>query len=104
MPCLEQSTLDIGTYHVGQVTDNGHGISEEDQKNMFKRFHRGWAKQSSIPGTGLGLALVKELLEFYAGDIHVDSVVSKGTTFTFWIPSPATHEVKDNETSSIDEQ
>jgi signal transduction histidine kinase len=75
-----------GRYCVGQVEDNGHGISEEHQKQLFKRFHRGWAKESSIPGTGLGLALVKEQLTLYNGDIHFDSTLGLGTTFTFWIP------------------
>jgi PAS domain S-box-containing protein len=85
-PCLDKHTLAQGAYCVGQVIDNGHGISPEDQKHIFKRFQRGWAKQSSIPGTGLGLALVKELLEMYGGGIALESTVGQGTMFTFWIP------------------
>jgi PAS domain S-box-containing protein len=84
--CFDTQTLGEGTYCVGQVIDNGHGISAEDQTHIFKRFQRGWAKQSSIPGTGLGLALVKELLDMYKGGIHLESIVGEGTMFTFWIP------------------
>jgi signal transduction histidine kinase len=71
---------------VGQVEDNGHGIQPEDLENLFRRFHRGWAKYSNIPGTGLGLPLVRELLTIYGGDIHVDSRPDEGSIFTFWIP------------------
>lgn len=78
--------LPEGQYIVGIVSDNGPGISPDDQKQLFTRFFRGWAKQSQIPGTGLGLALVRESLRSYNGDIKVDSIIDEGTTFTFWIP------------------
>jgi signal transduction histidine kinase len=71
---------------VGQVEDTGHGIQPEDLENLFKRFHRGWAKYSNVPGTGLGLSLVRELLTIYGGDIHVSSHLEQGSIFTFWIP------------------
>ena len=82
----DTAQLEPGIYCIGQVEDNGHGIAEEHQQQLFKRFHRGWAKESSIPGTGLGLALVKEQLALYNGDIHFKSAVGQGTTFTFWLP------------------
>lgn len=75
-----------GRYIVGQVRDNGSGISEEDLRQLFTRFFRGQASQSNIPGTGLGLALVRELLRLYGGGITVYSKVDEGTLFTFWIP------------------
>lgn len=78
--------LPDGDYIIGTVCDNGPGISPEDQKQLFTRFFRGWAKKSQIPGTGLGLALVRELLHLYDGDINVASTINEGTTFTFWIP------------------
>jgi signal transduction histidine kinase len=53
---------------------------------LFTRFDRGWARQSNIPGTGLGLALVKDLIQAYGGNIHVTSVLNEGSTFTFWLP------------------
>ncbi len=69
---------------VGQVEDTGHGIQNLD--DLFKRFDRGWAQHSTIPGTGLGLPLVRDLLRIYGGDIHVSSVLNQGSIFTFWIP------------------
>lgn len=85
-PSLSQAGLTEGVYCAGQVEDNGHGIAAEDLPHLFERFHRGWAKQSHVPGTGLGLALVRELLGVYGGAIHVDSELDHGTLFTFWIP------------------
>lgn len=79
-------TLHPGQYVVGQVADTGHGISPEDLQQLFTRFFRGWASQSAIPGTGLGLSLIKEMLTLYGGDIHVNSQVNHGSTFTFWLP------------------
>jgi two-component system phosphate regulon sensor histidine kinase PhoR len=86
LPWFSEAAFNEELYCVGQVEDTGYGICSEDLPQLFERFHRGWAKQSNIPGTGLGLALVKELLTLYQGDIHVDSEQSVGTIFTFWIP------------------
>lgn len=86
LPWFSEMIIDNGLYCMGQVEDSGYGIVPEDLPHLFKRFQRGWAKQSNIPGTGLGLALVKELLLSYQGDIRVDSEQSVGTIFTFWIP------------------
>lgn len=81
-PVLDADKL----YVVGQISDNGHGMSAEDLANLFTRFNRGWAKNSTIPGSGLGLSLVKDVLERYGGVIHVESEIGKGTAFTFCIP------------------
>ena len=74
-------------YVIGQVEDSGHGIDPADLPTLFQRFNRGWAQSSNIPGTGLGLALVRELLTIYKGDIAVASQLGQGSTFTFWIPT-----------------
>lgn len=83
----ELRTLSPGQYIVGQVEDTGHGISPEDLPQLFNRFFRGWAGQSAIPGTGLGLSLIKEILSLYGGDIHVSSQLHHGSSFTFWLPA-----------------
>ena len=83
---LLEQLVDGRTYIIGQVEDNGHGIAPDDIPNLFQRFNRGWAQTSPIPGTGLGLALVRELLTLYHGDIHVSSQLGQGSTFTFWLP------------------
>ncbi|MCA9907599.1 MAG: HAMP domain-containing histidine kinase, partial [Anaerolineae bacterium] len=78
--------LDNKVYLVGEVEDTGHGIRPEDFATLFQRFNRGWAEASGIPGTGLGLSLVSDLLKIYEGDIHVSSEMEKGSVFTFWLP------------------
>lgn len=78
--------LNSGRYLIGIVEDNGHGIRAEDMPQLFTRFFRGWAAGTSITGTGLGLSLVRELLQLYGGDITVRSTLGMGTTFCFWLP------------------
>ncbi len=80
-------TLPPGRYLVGQVRDTGPGIPQEDRKQLFTRFVRGWAQNSSIPGTGLGLPLVRDILSAYGGDIAVHSAPRAGSTFSFWLPA-----------------
>ncbi|WP_094226464.1 PAS domain S-box protein [Methanolobus psychrotolerans] len=69
------------------IIDTGIGISPEDQKSLFKPFSQ---IDSSISrkyqGTGLGLALVKELIELHDGNIWVQSEIGKGSNFTFELP------------------
>jgi signal transduction histidine kinase len=86
------SASPAGRYCVGQVQDTGLGIAAEDLPHVFERFHRGRAKQYNIPGTGLGLALVNELLTHYRGAIHIASQLGQGTTVTFWMPLVEEHE------------
>jgi two-component system, sensor histidine kinase and response regulator len=78
--------LTNGSYLLGLVADNGPGIREQDIPQLFTRFFRGWAAGTTIPGTGLGLSLVKEILQSYQGGISVSSVQNVGTTFCFWLP------------------
>jgi two-component system, NtrC family, sensor kinase len=73
-------------YVIGCVEDNGPGIHADDLPHLFTRFFRGWAANTDIPGTGLGLSLVREILQSYGGDIAVQSATNVGTTFCFWLP------------------
>jgi signal transduction histidine kinase len=67
------------------VQDHGLGMDEEDVSNLFGRFFR--AKTSTgIPGTGIGLNLVKTLIELHDGEISALSSQGKGSTFTFRLP------------------
>lgn len=70
-----------------KVIDTGFGIAEKDLTNIFKRFYRVKDdKTRYITGTGLGLPIVKGLLESMGGLIEVDSTPGKGSTFTVLIP------------------
>ncbi len=72
-----------------QVTDTGIGIPERDHLNLFEPFQRG-SNVGEIPGTGLGLSMVKMLVEVHGGSISVVSEVGKGSTFTVVLPSETT--------------
>jgi PAS domain S-box-containing protein len=69
------------------IKDTGIGIPSKDIGHVFDRFYRGSNIDQSISrGTGLGLCIVKELVEMLGGNIGVESEIGKGTTFFFTIP------------------
>lgn len=70
------------------IADTGFGIPEEKLSHLFIPFERLGAEQSSIEGTGLGLALAKRLLEAMNGTLGVESVVGQGSLF--WLELPVT--------------
>jgi PAS domain S-box-containing protein len=74
-------------YIVFQIKDQGIGIPLEDQPYLFEPFHRG-KNVSNIPGTGLGLNIVKRFVDLQQGQIKVDSSLGNGTTFTIMLPLP----------------
>ena len=69
-----------------EVTDNGSGISKDQLPHVFDRFYQGESARTGEPGSGIGLALVKELVELHHGQIRVKSLENKGTTFTILLP------------------
>jgi signal transduction histidine kinase len=68
-----------------RIQDEGIGIPEEDQQQLFQPFHRA-TNVSGIPGNGLGLAIVRKCVETHGGKISVHSEVGVGTTFTVTLP------------------
>ncbi|MBW4438463.1 MAG: PAS domain S-box protein [Pleurocapsa minor GSE-CHR-MK-17-07R] len=85
------SDLTTGNYVIGLVEDDGPGIHEEHLAQMFTRFFRGWASSTDIPGTGLGLSMVRDILQSYHGDIAVSNRPTGGSRFCFWLPLSAGH-------------
>lgn len=79
------------------VTDRGLGIDEDDLPQMFTRFFR--AKTSTgIPGTGIGLSIVKMLVEMHEGNIGVESKKGEGSRFTVRLPIDGPKALRDGET------
>ncbi len=68
-----------------QIQDEGIGIPEEDQIRLFEAFHRA-TNVEGIPGTGLGLVIVKNAVDLHGGSIAINSKVGEGTTFTVTLP------------------
>ena len=75
-----------------RVSDTGVGISADDLPHVFERFRRvPNARSRTHEGTGIGLALVQELVRLHHGDISVESREGVGTTFTVRVPLGASH-------------
>lgn len=75
------------TMLVIEVQDNGYGISEQDQEKLFREFFRAKTPVSvNIQGTGLGLSLVKSIVESHSGRVSVRSQHGVGSTFTIELP------------------
>ena len=69
------------------MEDNGIGIPENEQKRIFERFYRVDKSHSrATGGTGLGLSICSQLVNLMGGQITVDSIYQKGSTFTITIP------------------
>lgn len=72
------------------VADQGYGISAHDQTRIFEKFYRvPRVQDAGVPGTGLGLALVREIAELHGGAVTVKSEVGVGSTFSLRIPRGA---------------
>jgi two-component system phosphate regulon sensor histidine kinase PhoR len=70
------------------VRDTGIGIPSEDLKRIFERFYRVDKARSRTPGgTGLGLPIVKEVVERMGGSVEVQSQLGRGSTFTILLQS-----------------
>ena len=68
------------------INDTGMGIGQADQQHIFERFTRVENHSEYVPGAGIGLALVKELVEQHNGSISVQSELTVGSTFTCILP------------------
>ncbi|WP_313801814.1 HAMP domain-containing sensor histidine kinase [Cytobacillus sp.] len=68
------------------IQDNGIGLTKETQQNLFNRYYRGTTTEQKSEGTGLGMAIVKSLIEAHEGVITVESSLQQGTKFTITLP------------------
>ena len=89
-------TCTFSSDHAGfrlEVSDTGPGIADDQLPMIFERFHRAWAEgDHQFEGSGIGLALVKELVELLGGTIAVKSKEGEGTVFHVFIPVTYTTE------------
>lgn len=70
-----------------KVSDNGIGISKENQERIFERFYRvDYGRSRSTGGTGLGLSIVRHIVMAHGGTVHVWSNLGQGSTFTLRLP------------------
>ncbi len=71
------------------IADSGIGIAPEDQVRLFEKFYRIKRRETTdTPGTGLGLALVKGIVEHHGGRVWVESTLNQGSTFYIALPLP----------------
>jgi signal transduction histidine kinase len=82
-----------GASWVITVTDNGIGIGPEDAEKIFVIFQRLHGR-GEYPGTGIGLALAKKIVEFHRGDVGLVPGDGPGTTIRITLPVPAEEDVQ----------
>ncbi|MEM9719018.1 MAG: ATP-binding protein [Bacteroidota bacterium] len=85
VPRVEVSHWENPTNHLISVSDNGIGVEKEFHTRIFENFKR-LHNRSEYKGTGMGLAIVKLLVEKLGGSIRLESVVGEGSTFIFSLP------------------
>jgi two-component system sensor histidine kinase KdpD len=69
------------------ISDFGPVISSEEQQQIFEKFYRGESARNKLPGTGMGLNIVKEIVSAHSGTVRVQSIANIGTTFTIALPA-----------------
>ena len=83
---LNLSYADNMDFILLRIKDNGKGIAKEKQKTLFQRFYEGDYRKFNTIGTGIGLSLVKDLVELHGGTITVESEIDRGTEFIVMLP------------------
>ena len=71
------------------ISDTGLGIPEDERSKIFEKFYRVRSHRDQVPGTGLGLSVVKQIIHGHGGEIDFTSEVDVGTTFTITLPCEA---------------
>ena len=84
-PVSVSAVLEDGAITV-TVADEGPGVAEDEQLRIFEKHYRGAAFSSTVPGTGLGLASAKNIVDAQGGAIRVDNRAQGGAAFHFTLP------------------
>lgn len=104
----KEITIEVEEKEDGQLVrfiDQGYGIPEKSLNRIFDKFYRVTDNEhiQEITGSGLGLSLVKEILELHDGSIWVESKLGEGSTFTFSIPKSEDENTRPNYSFSYEE-
>lgn len=82
-PRIDIRVKDVGDFVQIEIEDNGRGIGTKELPNIFERFYRADASRHSAGGSGIGLSIVKKIIEDHGGKIWASSTVGKGTVMYF---------------------
>jgi len=88
LPQIGEASFDDGAEpQVGiRISDQGIGMTESELAHVFDRFYRADAS-GKIPGTGLGMSIVHEIVTLLGGHVRIESAVGVGSTVTIWLPA-----------------
>ena len=82
-PKIDIRVKDVGDFVQIEIKDNGRGIGTKELPNIFERFYRADASRHSAGGSGIGLSIVKKIIEDHGGKIWASSTLGKGTVMYF---------------------
>jgi len=103
----ENADINVETSVIGGeakvvIRDNGYGITDSDQEQIFEAFFRSRTEENwEVPGTGLGLALVKRIISMHGGSVDLDSEIGVGSVFTILLPVLTTSGANDLVVESV---
>lgn len=81
--CIALRVKDVGDFVQVEIEDNGRGIGAKELPNIFERFYRTDTSRNSAGGSGIGLSIVKKIMEDHGGKIWASSTLGKGTVMYF---------------------